>query len=435
MSATRAFMTERATFLQSLAENADDDTRRLFADWLDDHGEDERAELIRVQVELEPFRDRYGGSRATELRQREHRFRREQHWLWDMPNGWNDPQTGVSLRFRRGFPDLLRGPARSFRWFGAIRALQPTIRRVVIHWLDGWGESLAGCDGLKGIAELELACWYANADLEALARSPHLADLEVLVLWLGRQRGGRDEDLCRIAAGAHAWPRLRELVLLDLQIERDHGAEQLVEAANRQAGREIARYERADLERIPIGGALGFGFPIAGRLPDGRGVLAELEGGIYTDSHTFPSGLTVTTYDDRGAPTAEILQVKLPPALASVNRSQASNQDGRYTQHLRDAIGFEPGLIRVQPFGLGDWVSLDGFFEDWARCGYPDEPYQPDIPSCHVNGIGGSLYQYLRGEEFVVDFRSQEDRGHGKDHQERPEPSPDDSSTVNEIPF
>jgi uncharacterized protein (TIGR02996 family) len=112
-------MNARETFLRAIADNpAADGARLVFADWLDDHGEHDRAELIRVQVELEPFRDRYGGRRATELRQRERHLRQGHPWLWDMPEGWDGRHTGLSLRFRRGLPDLLRGPARSFTQFG-----------------------------------------------------------------------------------------------------------------------------------------------------------------------------------------------------------------------------------------------------------------------------------------------------------------------------
>jgi uncharacterized protein (TIGR02996 family) len=46
-------MTERDALLAAVCENPDNDTLRLvFADWLEENGDPERAEFIRVQVEL-----------------------------------------------------------------------------------------------------------------------------------------------------------------------------------------------------------------------------------------------------------------------------------------------------------------------------------------------------------------------------------------------
>lgn len=45
--------TERAAFTRSILDDPADDTRRLaFADWLDENGEPERAEFVRVQITL-----------------------------------------------------------------------------------------------------------------------------------------------------------------------------------------------------------------------------------------------------------------------------------------------------------------------------------------------------------------------------------------------
>ncbi|MBM3978970.1 MAG: TIGR02996 domain-containing protein [Planctomycetes bacterium] len=68
--ATRASvpMNERDAFVRGIAADLYDDTPRLaFADWLDEHGEHDRAEFVRVQCELEPMRDRYEIPRAAEL--------------------------------------------------------------------------------------------------------------------------------------------------------------------------------------------------------------------------------------------------------------------------------------------------------------------------------------------------------------------------------
>lgn len=49
---------EQSAFLRSICENPSDDTIRLvYADYLEEHDELERAELIRIQVELGPYED------------------------------------------------------------------------------------------------------------------------------------------------------------------------------------------------------------------------------------------------------------------------------------------------------------------------------------------------------------------------------------------
>jgi uncharacterized protein (TIGR02996 family) len=46
---------EQATFVSQICENPDDDTVRLvYADWLDENGDPDRAAFIRVQVQIAP---------------------------------------------------------------------------------------------------------------------------------------------------------------------------------------------------------------------------------------------------------------------------------------------------------------------------------------------------------------------------------------------
>ncbi len=199
-------MTEREAFIRAIAENLSDDTPRLaFADWLDEHSEHDRAEFIRIQIELEPMRDKYEIPRAAELHERERHFGSRgmyQHdlareWLGAMPEGWNENECelGQSIEFRRGLPDILAIPASLFLEQGkSIRELHPTIRRVVLFRVNGFGEQLAACAAVEGLAELELACWYSDDDMHALAGSSHFAHLQVLVLWVGRA-GANDADL------------------------------------------------------------------------------------------------------------------------------------------------------------------------------------------------------------------------------------------------
>jgi uncharacterized protein (TIGR02996 family) len=87
-------------FLRTIREHPDDDGPRLvYADWLEERGECDRAEFIRVQCELEqaPDDERYAGlaQREAELLQR-HR----EAWFGD----W---QPGPHVRIRRGFLDVV----------------------------------------------------------------------------------------------------------------------------------------------------------------------------------------------------------------------------------------------------------------------------------------------------------------------------------------
>src|SRR5262249_46477877 len=72
-----------AGLLRAIREAPDDDEPRLvYADWLDDHNEPPRAELIRVQCELA----RVGlGLRAAQLRQREQELLDQHAADWAAP--------------------------------------------------------------------------------------------------------------------------------------------------------------------------------------------------------------------------------------------------------------------------------------------------------------------------------------------------------------
>src|SRR5262245_744027 len=233
-------------FLRSIGESLYDDAPRLvFADWLDDHGDPARAEFIRVQCELEPMRDRYEIDRAAELHRREEEllWKHGMTWLSPMPEGWGDwqymfyptgnPDNGAGGQFRRGFLDTVLMPVQTFFDIGPeVLRLQPTVRRLVLFRVNGHGERLAACRALEGLAELELACWYPDADARAIAASPYLSRLQVLEVWLGRRGGLKDGRLCRIMAASKAWPRLRERTLLNPDGENVRNRKRLVKVAN-----------------------------------------------------------------------------------------------------------------------------------------------------------------------------------------------------------
>src|SRR3954452_928314 len=92
-------MTDRAAFLAAIAAAPDDDLPRLiFADWLDEHGDPDRAEFIRTQIEAARL-GRDDPQRAPlEQRAKALLDRHRKTWLnevtaWARPGAW----------FRRGF--------------------------------------------------------------------------------------------------------------------------------------------------------------------------------------------------------------------------------------------------------------------------------------------------------------------------------------------
>jgi uncharacterized protein (TIGR02996 family) len=97
--AKKPYSTE-AAFLQAILEQPDDDTPRLvYADWLEEHGQGERAEFIRLQIERarRPYHDR------TRLvpgeRERALLAAHGEEWLGPLPE-----YARQQVVFERGFP-------------------------------------------------------------------------------------------------------------------------------------------------------------------------------------------------------------------------------------------------------------------------------------------------------------------------------------------
>src|SRR5947207_2720423 len=92
-------------FLAAIAARSDDDLPRLiFADWLDERGDADRAEFIRLQCSDDPD----AAARAANL---EANYRRE--WLAELPGVYH-------AEFRRGFAEHLVLPASTFLSVGAV---------------------------------------------------------------------------------------------------------------------------------------------------------------------------------------------------------------------------------------------------------------------------------------------------------------------------
>src|SRR6266542_2811283 len=197
---------ERAAFLAAICASPEDDTVRLaFADWLDEHGESDRAEFIRLgcqHARLEgddpqwwPLKNRLDALEQKHL----------EAWEQELP-----PWARKGVSFRRGFVDgivtsatlwikrseklLATAPITSARLRNVRRLLPellsvPTLARL--RWLSlGWNnlegamQTVAACPALANLRALELNLAHlGDDDAKALAGSRHLAALVSLTLY------------------------------------------------------------------------------------------------------------------------------------------------------------------------------------------------------------------------------------------------------------
>ena len=167
------------TFLQVICEAPDDDTPRLvYADWLDEHGQTERAEFIRTQIQMTHLAP--GSRRFAALRRRTRDLlaAHGEAWRQDLPK-W----VRRRCEFQRGFVTHVTCTALQFIKHGEALMRAAPVRSVGIRRGAGRIAALAESPHLAGLTALDLRSNSANdAGIEALAASPHLRHLTTLRL-------------------------------------------------------------------------------------------------------------------------------------------------------------------------------------------------------------------------------------------------------------
>lgn len=176
-------MIERDAFLRAIAANPDDDTVRLiFSDWLEENGDPERAEFIRIQCELV----------SSDLsRERRHALRVRERALLDAHRHEWCQALGLPIEdisFERGL-----------------------IARVRIsEWQDRPNLDLERTPWLASLTELDLsALQFGDAGLAAFAERAQLPALRKLIL---SENGITDAGAAALAK-AMGLPRLETLYL------------------------------------------------------------------------------------------------------------------------------------------------------------------------------------------------------------------------------
>ncbi len=199
-------MSDEAALLAAILAHPDEDTPRLmFADWLEENGQPERAEFIRIQCA--PDADEAAEERAAELENRN-----RSKWLAGLPQF-----PGARWEFRRGFPEYLdvSGKLMLERYDAFVRV--PWLRCLSLHalrgrglagdfanrpWNSRWVELefdadtssrdvvvLVNCPQVSQLRRIELVMNVITPDvIAALAKSPHLEHIRRLHLY-----GDRDD--------------------------------------------------------------------------------------------------------------------------------------------------------------------------------------------------------------------------------------------------
>lgn len=169
-------MTDRDALLAGIvADPADDLPRLVFADYLDDHGDADRAEFIRVQCEMAagPAADRRGllTARERELRDRHRKL-------------WRVPGLAGSQRFVRGF----------------VESVETTADSLIA----------AGPDAFRGVPVRTVRLVNADRRVDEAGKLPVWRTVESLVL--NNNTFGSGDRLRRFFAPGH-FPRLTSLHL------------------------------------------------------------------------------------------------------------------------------------------------------------------------------------------------------------------------------
>jgi uncharacterized protein (TIGR02996 family) len=168
-------------FLRSILADPEDDAPRLvFADWLDEHGDADRAEFIRLQVRLARI-DRVNPD-FLQLAERAEELKRIHHveWVNQLPQfpevNWEVFERGFISAVKFDSPDAFFASARDVFQAAPIRE----IRLHRFYWPAA--TKLAGSKFIRGVRVLDLndGNRIGNQGLEALMRSPQFAGLRSL---------------------------------------------------------------------------------------------------------------------------------------------------------------------------------------------------------------------------------------------------------------
>lgn len=214
---------EYRDFKAAIASEPDDnDLRLVFADWLDEHGDTNRAEFIRLQCMLAGTKAPLDDLPALRNREQELLRAHEKEWAAEF-FPWAD-----GVEFERGFVSALSTSASHLLENADSLFSSSPIQRLRLHGAHDLMPEIAGRPFLGRIRAIDLSnVSIQDEGLEALLGSPYLLSLESLCL----------NNTVITNAGLDslvAWPGFPRLVSLDVSANLigDRGVVTLAEATS-----------------------------------------------------------------------------------------------------------------------------------------------------------------------------------------------------------
>jgi uncharacterized protein (TIGR02996 family) len=182
-------------FLNDIVANIDDDTPRLvYADWLMENGQDDRAEFIRVQIQRTRLPAWDAAQVRLRLREEELLKQHGEEWLAELPTikgaRWEGFRRGIVADVSFDSFEALRHSAHACRDVAPVEA-------ATAHW-PRRKESKKSFAPIAELRELTLIGRPFEDEIAWLADSPQLSTLRALIV-LGLDAG----DLRRLVASPH----------------------------------------------------------------------------------------------------------------------------------------------------------------------------------------------------------------------------------------
>ncbi|HJZ59491.1 MAG TPA: TIGR02996 domain-containing protein [Gemmataceae bacterium] len=413
-------MSDRLAFLRAIRASPGDDTARLaFADWLDEHGEPEQAEFIRVQLELDPVRDRLEDLRTRELIRREEVLEQDKHTprfgaAFECDDRLMYPE---GIGFRGGLPDWLCVSLETLLTRGEqLFAAYPTLRELAVFDIQGRGAELAACPLLAKADVLEVADTLTADDAAELAASPHIRSVREFKLY-----GNWDFDPelgVRLAQRSTPdWPRRIDMTWIfdgvaagidpagyDPPPDEDESFAYPVNAA---AGRELAfdlrparrlfplvgyPFDTFDDDELQLGLDTMHGMYV-GRLPDGTQAIAACR----------PEEWILATFDELGIVKAIDRRACPITSPEPWNFEACEQHEAAARTWVTEALHLSPAVVRVREFEASDDFGV----HLWPRSfgNYWNYTTRPERTPEHLwRDRGGVLARWLRKRDFVVRY-------------------------------